>query len=145
MPQKTPISSPAKYVSPTAVGFANQKGELALVTSNAPLPVTVTNGSGPRVQPVAGKTVSSTVVGPFVPNSNVPFHLQLSGEWKGRVTLERSADGGATRQGLTIGGAPWASFSVNVNEPVWQETDSTASFWLNIALEGGELSYRLSQ
>jgi hypothetical protein len=145
MPEKTPIISPAKYVSATAVGFASQRGELALVTSNAPLPVTVTNGSGPRVQPLSGRASSSTVVGPFAPNTNVPFHLQLSGEWRGRVSLERSTDKGATRQGLTIGGTPWASFSVNVNEPVWQESDSTASFWLNIMLEGGEVMYRLSQ
>ena len=143
MPEKTPINSPAKYVSASAIGFANPEGELALVTASAPLPVTITNGSS--VKPIAGKTASSTVVGPFVPNTNVPFHLQLSGEWKGRVTLERSTDGGATRQGLTIGGTPWASFSVNVNEPVWQESDSTASFWLNMTLDGGELGYRLSQ
>ena len=151
MPDKTPITSPGKYVTPTAVGFANSHGELALVTNDAPLPVIITNrGGGDSTiitppTPLAGQATQSVVVGPFTPNPNLPIHLQLSGQWKGTVALERSTDGGKTRQGLTIGGARWASFSGNVNEPVWQEVEAGASFWLNIQLESGEITYRVSQ
>ncbi len=73
------------------------------------------------------------------------MHLQLSGNWQGTVSLQRSTDSGATRQGLTVGGTPWASFSGNANEPVWQETEADTSFWLAITLTSGTLSYRLSQ
>ena len=143
--KKTPISAPAKYASAVAVGFADPRGELTLVASGAPLPVTITNGSGPPTTPLVGKSNKSAVIGPFLPSPSAPMHLQLSGEWKGRVTLERSVDGGATRQGLTVGGIPWGSFGANVNEPVWQEVESAASLWLNVVLESGELTYRLAQ
>ena len=139
-----------RYVSPT--GFANGSGQLALVTPDTPLPVMLIDGGSraPSVPfpenatPLAGKTANSAVVGPFVTGADLPIHLQLAGVWKGKVTFERSTDGGATRQGVTIGGRPWGSFTTNVNEPIWQETDPAASFWLNIVLESGEVSYRLS-
>ncbi|WP_347303353.1 hypothetical protein V5740_01640 [Croceibacterium sp. TMG7-5b_MA50] len=85
------------------------------------------------------------VAGPFRPVAATPIHLQLSGEWAGRVSLERSVDGGATRQGLTVGGRRWGSFTTPANEPVWQENEAGATFWLNIEMTSGELIYRVSQ
>jgi len=152
MPQKKTVNSPGQYVLPTAIGFSNANGDLALVTQDSPLPVRVTNGTAggstgatAPAKPLAGEAAASTVAGPFVPARDTPMHLQLSGTWQGSVTLERSIDGGETRQGVTAGGQPWASFTGNVNEPIWQESGTDASFWLKITLESGQLTYRLSQ
>lgn len=153
MSQKLPITIPARYATPTAMGFTDPAGTLALVSQGAPLPVLITNpsegGTAPpqAVMPPAltGTTDKAQVVGPFRPVAGVPIHLQLSGVWTGRVSLERSTDDGATRQGLTVGGSNWASFTTNANEPVWQENEAKVTFWLNIQITSGELSYRVSQ
>ena len=141
-----------RYVSPT--GFASASGELALVTPDTPLPVMIINSSGgpsamPQPQqrtpvPLTGTAAKSAIIGPFIPSVDLPVYLHLSGDWKGTVALERSTDAGKTRHGLTIGGYPWASYTSNVNEPVWQEVDPQASLWLNIAIVSGNLTYRLS-
>src|SRR5690606_4243128 len=114
---------------------------------DVPLPVFIANSSklDTPAQPLAGQAMESTVAGPYLPAPDRPMHLQISGTWQGSVTLERSVDGGATRQGLTAGGLPWARFSGNVNEPVWQESGRDATLWLNIKLDSGTLIYRLSQ
>jgi hypothetical protein len=147
MHERIPISSPGKYISPTAVGFSTGRGDFAIVTPDAPLPVTIASSASKEAppKPLMGEATASTIVGPFVPTSDTPMHLQISGAWKGTVVLERSVDGGKTRQGVTAGGLPWARFSGNVNEPVWQESGNDASLWLNITLDSGKLSYRLSQ
>ena len=140
---KYPISPPASYVTPTAVGFADSAGDLAIVGEDLPLPVAVRRDAAPA--PLGGVTDQSIVAGPFVPLRDAPVHLQLGGEWTGQVTLQRSTDGGTTRSGVTAGGMAWATFSGNVNEPVWQECELGATLYLDIALTSGTLSYRLSQ
>lgn len=145
MAKKISISQPANYVAPTALGFADSAGELSLVTTQAPLPVILAARSSAASKPLEGKTTKSMVAGPFKPVPDVPIHLQLSGDWTGRVTVERSTDGAPSRQGLTLAGARWASFSGNVNEPIWQEGAQGTSLWLDIQLERGTLSYRVSQ
>ena len=150
MSQKLPITNPARFATPTAVGFTDGAGTLALVSQGAPLPVTITNPTNipdlpAAPKPLAGRTASSTVVGPFTPTGSNPMHLQLSGNWIGRASLERSTDGGATRQGLTVGGRRWGSFTGDTNEPVWQEGEAGVTFWLDIQLSSGELAYRVSQ
>ena len=166
MPVKKTVNSPAKYVLSTAIGFSGANGDLTLVTPDAPLPVVVSlsdigagtgsgagtgtgtgtsTGTGTPAEPLEGKADASTAAGPFVPTRDAPMHLQLSGTWEGSVTLERSIDGGKTRQGVTAGGMPWARFTDNVNEPVWQESGTDATFWLQITLQSGQVSYWLSQ
>lgn len=152
MSQKMPITIPARYTTPTAMGFTDPAGTLALVSQGAPLPVVVTNASGGGAPPaaatppaLAGKTAKAFVAGPFRPAAGVPIHLQLSGTWAGRASLERSLDNGTTRQGLTVGGSSWASFTTNANEPVWQENEAGVTFWLNVQITSGELIYRVSQ
>jgi hypothetical protein len=143
MPIKYPISPPASYVTPTAIGFADSAGDLALVGEGMPLPVTATRETAPA--PLEGATSQSFVAGPFVPVRDAPVHLELRGEWSGQVTLQRSIDGGATRSGVTAGGMPWATFAGNANEIVWQEGEQGASLFLDIAVTSGTVSYRLSQ
>ena len=137
------ISSPSPYVTPTAVGFTDPDGNLIVASDSTPLPVTTERGTAPV--PLAGDTSLSMVAGPFIPLRDAPVHLELAGEWSGVVSLERSADGGTTRSGVTAGGMPWASFSGNVNEVVWQEAEAGASLFLDIAVTSGTVSYRVSQ
>jgi len=143
MTQKYPINPPTSYVAPSAIGFADSAGDLALVGNDQPLPVAQSRGEAPA--PLAGQTSQSTIVGPFAPLADAPIHLEVSGIWSGRAELQRSTDGGATRRALTAGGLPWASYTGNVNEPVWQEGERGATFYLAITLDSGTLTYRVSQ
>jgi len=144
MSKKFPISPPASYVTPSAVGFADSAGQLALVSAESPMPVTTAARTG-APPPLAGTADASTVAGPFAPLPDVPIHLHLSGAWTGTVELQRSVDGGATMSGLTAAGMPWARFSGNANEVVWQEGDRAATFYLAVTLASGAIDYRLSQ
>lgn len=143
MPIKTPITQPANYVTPTAVGFADSAGDLSLVAADVPLPVSQMRTSAPAA--LAGQASGTAQAGPFVPARDVPVHVQLSGTWAGQVALVRSTDGGATRLPLTAGGMPWGRFTANANEVVWQEGDAAAALYLDIALTSGTVSYRVSQ
>lgn len=137
------ISQPAGYITPFALGYADEQGDLTLVTSGAPLPVASARGEVPA--PLEGETGTSMVAGPFVPAPDVPMHLQLTGTWTGSVIVKRSVDGGDTSYPLTLAGAPWAQFTANANEAIWQEGEEAASFWLDITLASGALAYRMSQ
>lgn len=143
MPDKLPISYPTGFVTSTAVGFADAFGSLTLVSGDAPLPVASARAAGPA--PLAGVASASTLAGPFLPARDAPIHLQLSGTWAGLVTVQRSIDGGATLQPLTAGGLPWARFSANANEVVWQDAEAGARIYLDIALTSGAVTYRVSQ
>jgi len=140
---KYPVSYPASYVTPTAIGFTDSVGDLALVSDNLPLPVAASRPASPA--PLAGQTSQAIVAGPFVPLRDAPVHLELRGEWSGQVALQRSTDNGATRSGVTAGGTPWATFTGNANEVVWQEGEQGASLYLDIAVNSGTVSYRVSQ
>lgn len=137
------ISYPAGYVTSTAVGFADASGGLTPVGAAAPLPVAQTRAVAPA--PLQGQASGAAVAGPFVPLRDAPVHLQLSGSWTGTVTVQRSTDGGTTRQALTAGGQPWARFTANANEIVWQEGEDGASLFLDVALATGTVTYRVSQ
>lgn len=144
MPPKSPIDSPAGYATPFAVGYADSAGDLALVTTDSPLPVTIVAPAQPQ-PPMAGEAITSGLIGPYAAAVGLPIHLQTSGVWEGRVSLLRSVDGGATTSGLTAAGIRWASFTGNVNEVVWQDSDASATFYLDIALTTGAVTYRVSQ
>lgn len=139
-----PILPPANYVSPVAVGYADTQGSLNLVGPQAPLPVAASR-SVAAPPPLAGSAVTSGLAGPYTPLPDVPIHLQLSGSWTGSGELLRSTDGGATLHGLTMAGTPWARFTGNANEVVWQEGERGATFYLRITLSSGALTYRVSQ
>src|SRR5687768_8270032 len=143
MTTNVPISPPASYVTPTAIGFADSAGNLVLVSGDLPLPVVARRGASPA--PLLGEASQSAVAGPFVPLRDAPVHLELRGEWSGQVAVQRSTDSGATRTGVTAGGMPWATFTGNANEPVWQETEQGASLYLDIVVTSGTVSYRVSQ
>ncbi|WP_232495037.1 hypothetical protein [Novosphingobium kaempferiae] len=140
----SPIIPQSKYVTPVAVGFADGQGALSIVGSDVPLPVSTVRNA-PTPAPMSGSSSTSIIAGPYAPITDTPIHLQLSGTWTGSVALQRSIDGGVTRQGLTVGGAPWAQFTANANEAVWQEGEAAATFYLAITIASGTLTYRVSQ
>ena len=53
--------------------------------------------------------------------------------------------GGTTKLPLTIIGTAWAQFTTNCCEVLWEESDSNARFYLDVALTSRTLAYRLAQ
>lgn len=137
------IHAPGGFAPFTAVSFANGAGKAVTVEDQTPLPVTLAP-AGP-VTPLAGTASASTMAGPFVPVLGRPIVVTLAGDWSGTVTLLRSVDGGTTKLPLTIGGLPWAVFSGNANEPVAEEREPGATYYLDFDRVSGTLSYRVSQ
>ena len=147
MPE-VPISYPARYAPGVALNFADASGAARQVSEASPLPVTLAaaTGGGTTVPPVlSGSTTAALTVGPYVPAADKPLVLALSGTWTGSVRLLRSTDGGATRLPLSLGGAPWATFTANICEPVWEEAEGAAAFYLQLTPATGSIVYRLAQ
>ena len=139
-----PIAVPSGYATAFAVGFADAaSGNLSLVDSGRPLPVISVPTAAPT--PLSGTTSSSQLIGPFSPATGRPVYIGLSGTWQGTVTLVRSIDGGTTRLPVTVAGQPWARFSANACEPVWEEQSQQASLYLDVTLTSGSLAYSLAQ
>lgn len=138
MPQ--PISTPAGFAPVYAVGYSDS-GNLSTVSNASPLPVAV----APRAPALAlaGSATASGQFGPFAPAPGLATTLSLSGTWTGTVAVLRSTDGGATRLPLTAGGQPWARFTANCCEAVWEESDPQATLWLDVTLASGSVSYRM--
>jgi hypothetical protein len=136
------ISVPAGFAPAYALGFSADDGSLTLASKAAPLPVALTE---PAPMPLLGTTDASMVAGPFAAATGRTIVVTLDGAWTGTVRLLRSTDGGATLVGLRVGGAAWGEFSVSGCEQTWTETEDGASFYLDIALTSGAVSYRVSQ
>ena len=71
--------------------------------------------------------------------------LTLAGPWTGTVKLLRSVEGGTTKLPLTAASLPYASYTGNVCEPVWEESEAAAVFFLDVTLNSGTLNYRMGQ
>ena len=143
-----PISYPARYAPGVALNYADDGGNAVLVSQSAPLPVTlaaVAGGSTTPSPPLTGTTAIASTIGSFVPLAGRPLVVTLSGTWTGTVKLLRSINGGATKLSLTLAGAPWGEFTANVNEPVWEENEAAAVFYLQFAPLSGTIAYRLAQ
>lgn len=143
MPTPLPVSAPAGYAPVTAIGFVQPDSTLTQVTAASPLPVSVT-GAEPSAA-LTGSTPASVIAGPFAPVRDRPVVLALSGTWTGSVKVLRSTDNGATKLPLTVGGTPWATFSANCCEAVWEESANGVQLFLDVTLSAGTLTYRLEQ
>lgn len=144
-----PISYPARYAPGVALNFADTGGEATLVSQSNPLPVTLA-ASSPNTgttspAPLSGTAASPQVAGPFTALAGKPIVLTLSGTWTGTVQLLRSINGGATRHPVTAAGGAWARFAANACEPVWEENESGAQFYLDLAPATGTITYRMAQ
>lgn len=140
-----PIHAPAAYYPPFAVAFADDEGNGVLVDTANPLPVRVAPALPETSMPLAGSLSASGIVGPFDPARGRAIWLSLSGTWTGTVTVQRSVDGGVTRLPLTAGGLPWAAFTGNACEPVAEDSESGAAYYLDVTIVSGTLTYRLAQ
>jgi hypothetical protein len=148
-----PIKTPAGYVPAFALGFSGPEGELEIVESAKPLPVSissvdplaVTSTFAPAPAPLDGTASASTLAGPFAPVASRPIVLSLAGAWQGTVQLMRSTDGGATLHPVTAGGLAWGRYAANACEPVWEELEAGAQLFLDITLTSGTITYRIAQ
>jgi hypothetical protein len=140
-----PITAPAGYYPPFALAYADEDGDGVIVAAANPLPVAVAEAAPAVSTPLAGSTSASGVLGPFAPVAGRAIWLSLSGTWTGTVRVERSVDGGTTKLPLTAGGEPWAMFTANACEPVAEDGESGAAYYLDATLASGTLTYRLAQ
>ncbi len=139
----SPLKTPAGYVPQMAVAFANVNGDADLVSSANPLPIQEQPFSAAPA--LTGTAASSGQSAPFQPRSGRAVVLTLSGTWAGTVKLLRSVDGGTTKLPVTAGGQPYASYTANVCEPVWEESEAAALLYLDFTLTSGSVSYRMGQ
>ena len=145
---QVPISYPARYAPGVALNYADPQGNAVTVSQSAPLPVTLAAAAGGSTSPqppLTGTASAALTAGPYVPLAGKPLVLTLRGTWTGSVQLLRSIDGGANKLPVTIAGAPWASYSANACEPVWEENEANAAFYLQLAPASGAVLYRLAQ
>jgi hypothetical protein len=139
----SPLKTPAGYVPQMAVAFANPSGEAEIVSAANPIPI--------QEQPfvaapaLAGTLSASGAAGPFSPRAGRAVMLTLSGTWAGTVKLLRSVDGGTTRLPVTAAGQIYGTFTGNICEPVWEESEAAALLYLDVILSSGSLSYRMGQ
>lgn len=140
-----PISAPANYYPPFAIVFADEAGNGVPVDAANPLPVALSEPAPAVSTPLAGSTAASGALGPFTPVAGKAIWLSLSGTWTGSVAVKRSVNGGTTKLPLTAGGLPWASFTGNACEPVAEDSESGATYYLEVTLASGTLTYRLAQ
>ena len=142
-----PISFPGRFAPGVALAYADAAGSALQVSSATPLPVAVVSGGSTGAVPPAlsGTTAVALTAGPFAPLAARALVLALTGTWTGTVKLLRSTDGGVTRLPLSMGGAPHAVFAANVCEPVWEESEAAATFYLQLDPASGAVAYRLAQ
>ncbi|MBC2664447.1 hypothetical protein H7F51_02820 [Novosphingobium flavum] len=139
----SPLKTPAGYVPQMAIAIANSSGDAELVNAGNPMPI--------QEQPFAaapaltGTLSASGQAGPFAPRAGRAVILTLSGTWTGTARLLRSVDGGTTKLPLTAMGKPYGSFTANVCEPVWEESEAAALLYLDVSLASGALAYRMGQ
>lgn len=138
----TPIQNPTGYAVPRTIAFADLDGSMLQVAASTPLPITLGTIA---TTALSGNAAASTVVGPYQPALGRPVMLVLTGSWTGTVTVNRSADGGTTRQPLTVAGTTWGQFSANCCEAVWEESEAVARLYLDITLTSGSVTYRMAQ
>ena len=139
----SPLKTPAGYVPQMAISFANPNGDADLVSAANPVPTQ--DQPFIAAAPLVGTAITSTQAGPFQPRAGRAIVLSLAGIWSGTVKILRSVDGGTTRLPVTAGGLPYGSYTGNVCEPVWEESEAAALLYLDVALTSGSVTYRMGQ
>jgi hypothetical protein len=138
------VEIPAGFVPQYALAFGAVDGPAVAVHAANPLSVKSVWQAG-TADALAGTLSASSTVGPFVPELGRPIWTSLSGDWSGTVDVLRSADGGASKLPLTVGGERWGRFAANANEAVADESEAGATYYLAAALQTGTLIYRVAQ
>jgi len=138
------IEAPGHFVPQIALSFGESGAPALPIHEASPLPVRTINLPAAST-PLAGSADADVVAGPFVPEPARAIWISLSGSWTGTVTVTRSIDGGLTRLPLTMGGDPWARFTGNANEPIGEESAAEASWYLDIEVSSGAVTYEVRQ
>lgn len=144
MTHPIPISTPAGFAPQFAMAFAAADGSATSVTLSDPMPIRALVLAASSI-PLTGSISTSGTAGPFSPQLGRSIWVTLSGTWSGIASVQRSTDGGATMQPLTVGGLGWANFSANANEPIGEESVAGATYYLSFSLTSGTASYRIAQ
>ena len=105
------------------------------------------------VAALTGTVNATTLVGPFTPELIRNIYLQVACPTAatGSVTLLRSADGGVTKYQMTVMGQllyNWnlsATTGVVVNEEVDCPNSNLLTYYLQITLTAGSVSYNIYQ
>jgi hypothetical protein len=140
-----PIKTPANFVPTAAMAFADNAGNASIVSSANPLPIATTNALASASNPLVGTQSQSAQLGPYPAQTGRDVWLTLSGNWGGSVQVLRSTDAGVNRLPLTVAGQGWATFTANCNEQIVTETCAGTTYYLDIVLTSGSVTYRLAQ
>jgi hypothetical protein len=136
------IQFPASYAPGVAIAWGDSNSNAQVVSQGAPLPV---NTILTPTTALTGTVSQSATVGPFTPIIGRSVMMALSGNWSGSVQLMRIAPGQPAMLAVTLGGTPWAFYTVNCCEAVWDENEQGALLYLAITLTAGSITYRLAQ
>lgn len=142
MPISQAIRFPASYAPGVAIAWGDGSNQAQVVSQSTPLPVSSIQTPTPAL---TGTTAQSGTIGPFTPVIGRSVMLSLTGNWSGSVQLMRIATGQPSMLPVTLGGAPWALYTVNCCEAVWDESELGAVLYLAVTLTSGTLTYRLAQ
>ena len=96
--------------------------------------------------PLAGAATGVGESAPFTPQLGRDMYLTLTGTWTGTIRIQRSTDGGATWNNITIGGGnPWGVYTGNCDEVVDTPTDGASLYRVSFNVSSGNAAYRLAQ
>lgn len=140
---RSPISTPAGFAPAVALGYSDADNRLEKVSEAKPLPVTIQAGEGSPA--LEGMASADTLVGPFAAAAGRAIVVTLAGEFVGTARLLRSTDGGATKVGLLVADHEWGVITSPGCEQVWVESEAGATFYLEISIDSGAMTYRVSQ
>ncbi|MBA2935966.1 hypothetical protein HZF05_17945 [Sphingomonas sp. CGMCC 1.13654] len=138
------VFNPSPTITSHAVAYGQPGSAAVAVDPDHPLPVGQ-RWTAATATPLVGSASASGAAGPFTPELGRAIWLTLGGTWAGTVRVLRSLDGGTTCLPLSAGGQPWGVFTANAQEPVREETVAGATYWLDIALTSGTLTYEVRQ
>lgn len=141
MPSPIPVQFPAGYAAGVSVAFVDADGGAALVSPDRPLPISASRHEPPP--PVSGTATAAFTGNAFAAAPGLPIWVSLSGDWRGRVAVERAVDEGAWHR-LTVAGEPWGVFTAPAHEAVAQEERPGARYRL-VGDVTGTLTHRVSQ
>lgn len=100
---------------------------------------------GTRILTGSLAATGDTSATPFLIDGRNPLNLELTGTWVGTAILKRKLPTESTFKALTINGSAWGSYTGNVSEQVWEETEVGTVFMIDWTRTSGTLTYRLSQ
>lgn len=92
------------------------------------------------------------IIGPFTPDLNRSIYCEIIATGaSGTITILRSRDGGTTKRQMTVDGDLWGKWTLSsltdvaLNEDIDSPTSGDFTYYLNINLTAGSVTYRMFQ